>query len=459
MPEDRDPPPLGTRASRGRDLARLSASAGAGYLAARVRGLRNGDAEAEFHEETARRVLALLGEMKGAAMKLGQIASFVDLDVPDEVRETYQDALAALRAQAPPIDVDVIERVLLEQYGAPPEEVFARWDREPIASASIGQVHRARLPDGAEVAVKVQYPGVAEAIESDLGNAEVLAPLAKVVAPSVKIRPLMEELRERLADELDYQREAAYHEAFALRYEGHPFIRVPRVHAEWCRPLVLVTDYAEGASFEEMLATSTDAERQRYAEILYRFVFGSLHRFRLFNADPHPGNYLFPGDGSVVFLDFGSVKTFSTATRTGMIAQIRAMWEGDAAKLEEVMAEAGFLPQRHPDPERVLAWFSTFNRPILKDEEFTYTAEFAREVVRATSDPRGGWNDMLRRLNLPPDYLVLNRIQWGVNSIMARLGARGTWHRILRDMWEELPPQTPLGEAEREFMQTSPYRA
>ena len=457
---DPDKPALGTRSSRATDLARFSATAGAGLLGSRLRALAgNAEATDAFHAQTAAQAAELLGSMKGLAMKVGQIASFVDVDLPEEVRETYREELARLRARGPAVDTDTIAGVITEQYGVPPDQAFAEWDPTPLASASIGQVHRAVLPDGSQVVTKVQYPGIAEAIEHDLDNAEVLAPLAKVVSPNLKVRPLMEELRERMSDELDYQREAQYQQAFHLRYDGHPFIRVPRVHTDWCRPRVLVSEYVEGASFEEMMAGADDAERQRNAEAIYRFAFGSLHRFRLFNGDPHPGNYLFPGDGTVVFVDFGSVKTFSSAMRDLILRQLRAMWSGDAGALLEVFDDAGFLPGSKPDAERLMEWFRLFNSPVVDDEVFTYTPEFARRVITATSDPRGGFGDMMRRLNLPPDFLVLNRIQWGINSIMGMLGATANWRRISEEFWFDGPPSTELGRLERPFIDGSPHRA
>ncbi|MBA3622236.1 MAG: AarF/ABC1/UbiB kinase family protein [Euzebyales bacterium] len=470
MPEDRrglDAPPdgaavpLGTRTQRGASIARLSATTGAGFLNSRVRRLREGEAaDARFHAETAEKMVELLGSMKGAAMKLGQIASFVDMDLPPEVQETYHEVLAELRAAAPPVDSSAIALVLTEQFGAPPEQVFASWDPDPLASASIGQVHRARLPDGSEVVTKVQYPGVAEAVQSDLANAELFAPLAKVMSPNLQIRPLMEELRERLVDELDYQREAQYTQAFFERYDGHPFIRIPRVFPEYCRPRVLTTAYADGASFDEMLGTATEAQRQRYGEIIYRFVFGSLNRFRLFNGDPHPGNYLFPGDGTVVFLDFGSVKTFRSVVRAQIQAQLQAVVAGDVPELLHQLRLAGFLPAgQRIDAGKLMTWFRTLNEPILADREWTYTPEFAREVNRTTSDPRLGYFDLLRKLNLPPDYLLLNRIQVGVNSILGSLRARGNWRRITEEFWRDGEPATDLGREEAAFIAASPYLA
>ena len=463
----RDEPPrrknggMGSRSQRGADLARFSASTGAGYVASRVKGLRGGDgAEQAFHTATAEKMVELLGSMKGAAMKLGQIASFVDLDLPDDVADTYHQVLGQLRDAAPPADPDAIVDVVTEAYGAPPAQVFAEWDPEPLASASIGQVHRARLPDGSDVVAKVQYPGVAEAIEADLANAEAFAPIARVMSPNLQIRPLLAEMRERLLDELDYQREAQYQAAFAARYAGHPFIKVPGVHEPWCRPRIIVSDYVEGRGFEEMLAGTDEAERRRYGEIIYRFVWGSLNRFRLFNGDPHPGNYLFPDDGTVCFLDFGSVKLFPTHTRDTLQRSLRAVIADDRDGMIAALDDAGFIPPRARfDSDLLLRWFKTFNEPILADAEWEYTPEFAREVIRSTTDPRAGYVDLLRHLNLPADYLLLNRIQWGVNSILGRLRARANWQRVSLELWDDAEPATELGRLERPFIQASPYRA
>lgn len=463
---DADPADFGGRVKRGAGIARLSAGAGAGYMGAKIRGLRDDDAEQRFHTETATKLLDLLGGMKGAAMKLGQLASFVDLDLPPEVQAVYHEVLADLRSAAPPVDAKAIAGVVTEQFGAPPERVFADWDPAPLASASIGQVHRAALPDGTAVAVKVQYPGVAEAVEADLQNVEAFAPLARLAMPNLQIKPLLEELRTRIADELDYQREAAYQQAFAERYDGHPFVRVPKVLPDWCRPRVLTSELMTGWDFERFLAEAAPDERRQAAEILFRFTFGSLHRFRLFHGDPHPGNYLFPTgpdgrwDGTLVVLDFGSVKPFSSLARDQIHRQVRASMRGDAGDLLAALTDAGFVRTgQRVDADRLLEWFRLFNSPVVDDAPFTYTTEFAREIMRATSDPRAGWLDLLRKVNLPADYLLLNRIQLGVNSILARLGGTVNWHRISLELMGDAPPSTPLGEAEAAFVAASPFRA
>jgi predicted unusual protein kinase regulating ubiquinone biosynthesis (AarF/ABC1/UbiB family) len=450
-----------SRVTRGAALARLSASTSANYLMSRLRSLQDGhDAEQRFHAATADKLLELLGSMKGAAMKLGQLASFVDLDLPPETQATYHEVLAGLRDSAPPMDPATIHRVVTEQFGAPPEQVFRHWEPEPLASASIGQVHRAVLDDGTAVVAKVQYPGVAEAIESDLANAELFTPMARVISPNLRIKPLMEELRARMADEIDYQREAQYQAAFHERYDGHPFIAVPRVFPEYCRPRVIVSELIEGRGFEQMMSSSTAEERRRYGEIIYRFVFGSLHRFRMFNGDPHPGNYLFPDDGRVVFLDFGSVKMFSSAARDALRTQMQAIRHSDVAALMASLTATGFLPpERTVDADKLMRWFRIFNEPILDDRVWEYTPEFARAVIRTTTDPRAGYLDLLRMLNLPPDYLLLNRIQWGVNSILGRLRATANWYGIADEFVIDGPPATDLGAQEADFIATSPFRA
>jgi predicted unusual protein kinase regulating ubiquinone biosynthesis (AarF/ABC1/UbiB family) len=450
--------PLSNRTQRGTQVAKLSASMGANFLVSRLRSLVDESADERFHLETAQKIVALLGSMKGAAMKLGQIASFVDFDADPEIQAVYQEVLSELQDAAPPVDPEITAAVIEQEYGAPPDQVLDWWDPQPIASASIGQVHRAQLPDGTEAVTKVQYPGVAEAVHSDLANAEAFAPLGKMLSPHLQIRPLVEELRARLLDELDYQREATYQQAFFERYEGHPFIRVPRIYLDWCRPRVLVSEYVKGRDFDTMLATTTQPERERYGEIIYRFIFGSLNRFRLFNADPHPGNYLFPDDGTVVFLDFGSVKMFRRQTRELLLEQLDAVIDRDAPRLIDALRQAGFLPASNPDPDKLLQWFRAFNEPVLEDREWTYTPDFAREVGRLTSDPRAGYADLMRKLNLPPEYLLLNRIHWGVNSILGRLGARANWYRIA---WELRggPPATELGRIERPFIEASPFLA
>ncbi|MEE8601889.1 ABC1 kinase family protein [Euzebya tangerina] len=458
---------LGGRARRAAKLAKLGAKAGAGLVSTR-RAERRGDEDAADagHEAIADAVFETLGSMKGAAMKLGQMMAFVDFDVPDDTSDIYRKRLNALLDQAPATDTDAIEESVAEQYGAAPEDVFARWDREPIAVASIGQVHRAELPDGTEVAVKVQHPGIAEAIQADLGNMSVLRPLFNLTHPNLDTKPLIDEVRERLRDELDYQKEAAYQQAFYDRFEGHPSIQIPQVFHDWCRPRVLVSAYVEGRTFEDVLENDPKEARDYYGESIFRFVFSSLYRFRIFNADPHPGNFIFPepgsadGYGKVTFIDFGSARTFSSETRSKLRAlhlAVAADNEGDpsgSAALERAMSDAGLLPEdrRGIDFDVVRRWFSLAYEPLAGDREWTYSTEYSRRLIAASTDPTQGMEATLRRLTMPAEYILLNRIQFGVNSLLARLQPTANWQRIMEEIATSGPPTTPLGEAEQAWL-------
>jgi predicted unusual protein kinase regulating ubiquinone biosynthesis (AarF/ABC1/UbiB family) len=446
---------LGGRVGRGARLARTGLRGARGLAGAKARELSGRDYdETLMHRELADHLTEVLGEMKGAAMKLGQLLSFVDLDLPPEVRTAYHDALSSLRDQAPAYDPGAIAEVVTEEFGAPPQDVFASWDPNPLASASIGQVHAAKLSDGREVVVKVQYPGVAEAVRADLRNAESFAPIARLISPNQEVRPLLDELRERVDDELDYQREAQYQRAFATRYAGHPFIHVPDIVGDFCRGRVLVSERAHGRRFDDVVAEADEDEQQRVGEIVFRYAFGSIGRFRLFNGDPHPGNYLVEhgaaadGGSRVTFLDYGSVKMFSRERYASMRRIERAVASGDRDATIDGLRDAGFLPPNVAvDEDKVYEWFRLYTRPVLADQPFTFTPEFAAEVISASADPRSPFSDVLRKLNLPPDYLLLNRIQWGLNSVLGRLRATGDW-RAIRDEYTDpdAGPATYLGE-------------
>jgi predicted unusual protein kinase regulating ubiquinone biosynthesis (AarF/ABC1/UbiB family) len=261
------------------------------------------------HLESALRIAGTLGEMKGAAMKLGQLASFIDIEfLPEEYREIYQEQLAKLRTSAPSMPWEKVSKVLEDEYGEQPvDELFEEIEPEAFAAASIGQVHRARLRDGRSVAVKVQYPGVAEALESDLRNMSVIVRLAKALAPGLDPKAIAEEIRERVLEELDYEYEAQNQRSFSRAYRDHPFIYVPDVLTRLSRRRVLVTEYVDGVGFEHIKALDKE-ERGRFGEIVFRFSFGSIYHLQHFNADPHPGNYLLMEDGRVAFLDFGMTK-------------------------------------------------------------------------------------------------------------------------------------------------------
>ena len=268
--------------------------------------------------QTAEDVATTLGAMKGVLMKIGQMASYVDDGLSPAVRRT----LSRLQDSVPPMSAELAAGVVAEELGLPPEEAFARWDPVPIAAASIGQVHRAMTHDGRAVAVKVQYPGIAETIAADLGNVALLRRMLRITAPAQDVDGLIAELRDRVLEELDYRREAENQRLVAAYYDGHPTIIVPKIVDELSTRRLVTSELADGARFAE-LAQWSQEERDLAAETIYRFTFRSLYDVHAFNGDPHPGNYLFHGGGRVTFLDFGLVKHFSAAELRPLVDMVR----------------------------------------------------------------------------------------------------------------------------------------
>lgn len=429
---------------------RLTARRGLHYAIVRVRGRRaTQEARARLEEQfairTAEDVAAVLGNMKGAIMKAGQMISFIAEGLPEEARA----ALATLQADVPPMAPSLAEQVIREELGAGPEELFLDWDPIPVAAASIGQVHRAVMPDGRLVAVKVQYPGVDRAIRSDLDNAELLYGLfASFALKNMDVKALVDELRARMADELDYLHEAACQTEFAERYAGHPFIRVPRVVPERTSRRVLTSEWAEGMTWQEFCATAGEDARQRAAEILFRFVQGSIHHHRVFNGDPHPGNYRFHADGTVTFLDFGLVKRWAPGELESLRPILDNVLAGDPEGTVDALIFAGFLPADHGlDPAVVYEYVRTPYEPFQVDS-FEFSPEFVARAIQTMIDLHGTYGEVIRRMNVPPSYVILDRVTVGLAGLLGRLRARGRWRALLDEYRDGGPPSTELGRAE-----------
>jgi predicted unusual protein kinase regulating ubiquinone biosynthesis (AarF/ABC1/UbiB family) len=293
--------------------------------------------------EAAMQMVEVLGSMKGAAMKVGQVISFLDVSaIPPEYRDVVQEALAQLRDAAPVVPFKQMRRVIEQDLEQPLDAAFAEFDSEAVAAASIGQVYRARLHDGREVAVKVQYPGAEQAVRADMQNLGLLLRAARTIAPGLDGKAVAGEIRERILDECDYEAEALAHRAFAREWRGHPFVHVPDVVTELSRRRVIVTEWVNGRRFADVKALPP-AERNRFAEILYRFFVGSLYRHGHFSADPHPGNYMLMDDGRVAFIDFGMNKKLSRARVDQEVRWLRAVIERDSDALREQLAQLGYF--------------------------------------------------------------------------------------------------------------------
>jgi predicted unusual protein kinase regulating ubiquinone biosynthesis (AarF/ABC1/UbiB family) len=403
--------------------------------------------------EVAEQIVETLGSMKGAAMKVGQVASFIDTGAfPPEFQEHLQEKLAELRDSAPQVAFEEMRKVIERDLDAPLEEVFDEFGEEAVAAASIGQVYRARLTDGREVAVKAQYPGVAKAVRADLQNLGLIMRVAKRIAPGMDAKAMTAEIRERLTDELDYEHEAQNQRAFARAWRDHPFIVVPDVLTSLCGEHVLVTEWIDGTGFEEVRRMD-DAVRDRFGEIVFRFFFGSLYRNGHFSGDPHPGNYLLLDDGRVAFLDFGMVKKLDRGQVDDEIEAIRCGMEGDAEGLHAAFAREGYLDPADPllTPDAVLAHFRDVTDWYVEDRELRMDPAYVSQILIDFGDPRSKHWTLMRHMTVPPHAILARRMEGLTVGVLGKLEATANWHRIAREWLFGDPPSTPLGEAEEPF--------
>ncbi len=439
---------------------KLTARRGTHFAVVKVRGVgrdevRRAELEEQFAIRTAEDVAAELGNMKGAIMKLGQMVSFIAEGLPPEARA----ALATLQQDVPPMAPSLAESVVREQLGDDPERLFLDWNPVPVAAASIGQVHRAVLHDGREVAVKVQYPGVGSAIKHDLDNAELLYGMFSAVAlKGLDVKALVDELRARMYDELDYTLEAGCQTEFWERYRDHPFIRIPKVVPELSSEKVLTTEWIDGIGWSEFEQEATPQQRQRAAEVVFRFAQGSVHEHRVFNGDPHPGNYRFHDDGSVTFFDFGLVKRWSADEFEQLIPILDLVMDQQVPEMVAAMEDVGFIRRDHGlDAPHVFACVSAPYRAYMV-EEFTFTPEYTTEALQNVMDLQGPYADVIRNINMPPSFVILDRVVWGVSALLGRLEARNRWRGILDEYRHGGAPATELGELELAWKRDRGFR-
>jgi predicted unusual protein kinase regulating ubiquinone biosynthesis (AarF/ABC1/UbiB family) len=458
MADDADKIPT-SRLARSARLGRLAAGQAIRNAGTKTANLARDDegrhAAAERRNmQAAEQIVTALGTMKGAAMKVGQVLSVLDAGiVPPEYQEEFQAKLAELRDSAPKVSFAQMQKVIEADLGEKISSVFSEFDSEPIAAASIGQVYRATLADsGRKVAVKVQYPGVAAAVRADMQNLGMILRLARRIAPGMDAQAMGREISERILEELDYELEAANQRTLARLYRGHPFIVIPEVMSDWCRERVLVTEFVDGTGFEEV-KTYSQAERDRFGEIQFRFYFGSLYRHGQFSGDPHPGNSLLLADGRVAFFDFGLFKTMPAAAVELEKDTIRAIIEGDADRIMELGTQAGFFPDPSRfEPERVLAQFRAASAWYTVDAgEITLTRELATQVMIDMSDPRSEFFGQMRHQNAPPDHLFGLRMEIMCLAVLSQVNARGNFNHIAREWFYDESGATELGKLEAEY--------
>jgi predicted unusual protein kinase regulating ubiquinone biosynthesis (AarF/ABC1/UbiB family) len=447
------------RLQRNLDVAKLGLQVGGTFAATAARKVfasaeRRIELDHERELKTAEAIAERLGNMKGALMKLGQMASYVDEGLPAPLR----DALSQLQSNAPPMSADLAAEVIERELGRAPSKLFVEWDPQPMASASIGQVHRAVVVDPATgreraVAVKVQYPGVGEAIAADLRNVDVLGALLSHGFGGLDPHDMVTEIKERITGELDYRLEARNQTLFADHYRGHPFIHVPDVLPTLSTGRVLTTELVSGATWAEAL-TWDQQQRDQIGECLFRFVFRSLYGLQQFNGDPHPGNYLFHGDGRVSFLDFGLVKQFSDAETDTFLAMVRAAaYEHDTTAFRSTLERAGLLRADAPvDDEAIGEYFSQFYESVRTDATVTWSGEYASRIVRHTFDRT---SPISQYATVPRAFVFIQRINLGLYALLGELHATGNYRRMAEELWPFVqgPPSTPMAVLEQPWLE------
>ena len=438
---------------------RLTARRTAHWARIRVQGRASDEAKrAELEEQfvirSAEDVADVLGNMKGAIMKAGQMFSFIADGLPPEAAA----ALATLQSDVAPMAPSLASQVIEEELGRAPESLFLAWNPVPVAAASIGQVHEAVLRDGRRVAVKVQYPGVDSAITSDLENAQLLYGMfSQYAMPSLDVKAMINEVRARMAEELDYRIEAASQNEFARYYEGHPFIRVPDVVPEFSARRVLTSEWVDGLRWSEFLERASEGAKQTAGEVLMRFAQGSVYFHRMFNGDPHPGNYRFHLDGTITFLDFGLVKRWTEHEVEELTPVLDAVLAQDAGALVTQVENINALKAGHGvDPAMILDYASTPYIPFI-EPEFTYTREWMSNALAKVIDIEGNYRVLLEEIDLPASYIILDRLVWGVGSLLGHLNARNDWGGLLDEYRKGASPTTEIGRLEAQWRERHHY--
>jgi predicted unusual protein kinase regulating ubiquinone biosynthesis (AarF/ABC1/UbiB family) len=427
-------------------LARMGTSMGARVGAARLRTIGRSDSKKrEVRQDAAMRsaadVLQTMGNMKGAVMKIAQMASFAIDGLPDGV----QQQLAQLQSAAPPMAYNLVQDVVEAELGGAPESVFASFDTEPMAAASIGQVHAATTKDGRDVVVKVQYPGVDEAIRADLANADMLFQTVAAMFGGFNPQEFLQEVVERMTDEFDYRKEAANQQYFADRYRNHPYVKIPDVVHDASATRVLTSERVYGRRFYDVL-DDTQAQKDTYGEIISRFAQSSIVVDGIFTADPHPGNYIFMEDGRICFLDFGLVKRLTPDELSLVRAPGLAILHNDPKQLEASLRQLDVIaPDTTVDLDRLWEFFNVMLRSIVDDAPFTYTRKVVGDAFRDIALPDSPYRELQQHLHFPAMLVMWQRYVFGTSAVLGHLEATGNWHRMAREMLLGEPASTPIG--------------
>jgi predicted unusual protein kinase regulating ubiquinone biosynthesis (AarF/ABC1/UbiB family) len=410
-----------------------------------VTGRKFDEKDKQRLRDSAEQAAKTLGELKGLALKVGQTLSYVDGILPPQATDAYQKALQKLQNMAPTVSFEEIKVELERGLGKKIEDAFVRFEEQPIAAASIGQVHKAViLVDGVEhdVAVKVQFPGIGQALGSDLKNLEVIRPVLAMMAPGADTGAGMTEVVTRLREELDYLNEADNQEKFRALVAGYPDVVVPKVFRSHCGHNVLTTEFIRGRSIREVAQDEDQSLRDRAGKAIFRFTLGNAFTKGVFNTDPHPGNYIVQPDGQVAFLDFGSVKWLPP--------ELHAPWRELAEHLVRGEIDAWrtkgskLLGMEHMDPRarEINQEYQLYSAAVIaKNEEITIDRDLLRDAIQQGAQTvkkvikeLGVMPTKGKTMRMPSDFVMAARMQVGLFAVLAQLRCRANWNRILAEM-------------------------
>ncbi len=393
---------------------------------------------AELQARTAQQLFQVLGELKGGAMKFGQALSIFEAALPEDLAVHYRAMLTKLQDSAPPMPTTSVHGVLRADLGTRWRSKFTSFDDHPVASASIGQVHRAVWKDGRDVAVKIQYPGAGAALMSDIRQISRVAKVAASWVPGIELGPILDELRDRMAEELDYRLEAESQATFAAAFDGDPDFAVP--HVVEGREHVIVSEWLEGLPLSRIIAEGTQEQRDTASQLYLRFLLAGPARAGLLHADPHPGNFRITPDGRLGVIDFGAVNRLPDGMPPEIGPLLTIGLEGSAEDVLAGLREIGFVKERIDlDPQRLLDYLEPFMAPFRTDT-FTFSRDWLRGVFAHINDPRQPNYAVAYKLNLPPEYLLIHRVWGGGIGVLSQLG--GTVHG--RAIVDELLPGADL---------------
>jgi predicted unusual protein kinase regulating ubiquinone biosynthesis (AarF/ABC1/UbiB family) len=449
-----DNAPISSRLRRTTRLGSLVAAQGGRVAGGRALDKLRSDesrerAQAKRTADVVEQIVVQLGKMKGAAMKVGQVLSTIEFHgMEEEGADRIQRRMAELRDNAPSVPWPRLEKLMTSEWGEPVSRVLADIEPDAMAAASIGQVHRARTREGVDVAVKVQYPGIAEAVDADLRNLKLLMPLLARIAPGLDTKALAEELRERITEELDYELEAQSHRRVWRLWRDHPHVLIPRVDTELSTRRVLVTELQEGMRFDD-LKGAEDARRDRVAEIVHRFYYVTARDHDIALGDPHPGNWQSLEDGRVVIFDFGMLRDLPRGYVFREGPAVTAVHEQDAGALFDVMRDLGYLGDAGTKfterKELLLAHMTIAAAWLIEDQPFRLSPEVQRDMGRELFKLGPEWRAMVRDFSVARESVLLRRMADLLFAGFCQLRAAADWWALAQELQIDGEPRTELG--------------